>query len=104
MNHTYKKARMFSAPEIAPQPSPLLAMYNEIRSKLAPGTVLLYRLGDFYEVLGDDAPRVAKLLEITLTHRREIPMCGIPFHCLDSWSKKLLAAGLLVATAEYTRT
>ena len=86
-----------------PQSFPLLEQYNFIRSSQPSGTILLLKLGDFYEVLGEDAPAVAKALKITLTHRRGIPMCGIPFHCLDQWSKQLTeVTGRPVATAVHS--
>ena len=69
--------------------------------------VLLTRMGDFYEILGDDAVRAAPVLEIALTMRgkgtdAETPMCGVPHFALDSYLPKLLAAGFSAAIAEPT--
>ncbi|WP_243294505.1 DNA mismatch repair protein MutS [Geothrix mesophila] len=69
--------------------------------------VLLTRMGDFYEVLGEDAVRAAPVLEIALTLRgkgtdSETPMCGVPHFALDSYLPKLLAAGFSAAIAEPT--
>ena len=73
----------------------------------AGGAVLMTRMGDFYEILGEDAVRAAPVLEIALTQRGkgtegETPMCGVPHFALDSYLPKLLAAGFSVALAEPT--
>ena len=70
-----------------------------------PETLLLFRMGDFYEVFYDDARRAAKLMDITLTSRGEsagapIPMAGIPFHALDGYLVKLLRKGESAAICE----
>ncbi len=70
-----------------------------------PDTLLLFRMGDFYEVFYDDARRAAKLMDITLTSRGEsagapIPMAGIPFHALDGYLVKLLRKGESAAICE----
>ncbi len=67
--------------------------------------LLLFRLGDFYEMFGDDAVIGAKELEITLTTRdrnkqEKIPLCGVPWHALDSYLPKLLNKGYKVAICE----
>ena len=69
--------------------------------------VLLTRMGDFYEILGEDAVRAAPVLEIALTLRgkgteAEVPMCGVPHFALESYLPKLLAAGFSAAIAEPT--
>src|SRR5512143_3950725 len=69
--------------------------------------ILLTRMGDFYEILGEDAVRAAPVLEIALTMRgkgtdSETPMCGVPHFALDSYLPKLLAAGFSAAIAEPT--
>lgn len=70
-----------------------------------PDKLVLYRMGDFYELFYDDAKRAAKLLDITLTQRGEsegtpIPLAGIPFHSLDGYLVKLVRAGETVAIVE----
>ncbi|WP_018950013.1 DNA mismatch repair protein MutS [Thioalkalivibrio sp. ALMg11] len=72
-----------------------------------PDTLLLYRMGDFYELFHDDAERAAGLLDITLTRRGEsagqpIPMAGIPVHTLESYLARLLKLGESVAICEQT--
>lgn len=74
--------------------------YREFREKLAPGTVLLFRLGDFYEVFGEDAEIASKVLGLTLTKRHETPMAGLPHHAAPAYVNRLLAAGWKVAICD----
>ena len=64
--------------------------------------MLLFRLGDFYEMFFDDAKVCVEILNITLTQRGATPMCGIPHHAADNYIGKLLAAGRKVAMCEQT--
>jgi DNA mismatch repair protein MutS len=84
--------------------TPMMQQYLRIKAQ-HPHTLLLYRMGDFYEVFHDDAKRAAQLLDITLTARGQsngapIPMAGIPFHALDGYLAKLIAQGESVAICE----
>lgn len=84
--------------------TPMLQQYLELKARV-PDAVLLYRLGDFYELFFEDAERAAPLLGVVLTRRRHndqvtSPMCGVPHHALASYARKLLDAGLKVAVAE----
>jgi hypothetical protein len=83
-----------------PKLTPMLQQYWEVKRSLAPGTLLLFRLGDFYELFFEDAEIGSKLLGITLTRRNEHPMAGIPFHAADNYLGKLLAAGRKVAVCD----
>ena len=74
--------------------------YREFREKLAEGTILLFRLGDFYEVFGHDAEIAAKVLGLTLTKRHETPMAGLPHHAAPAYVNRLLAAGWKVAICD----
>ena len=74
--------------------------YREFREKLAQGTILLFRLGDFYEVFGQDAEIAAKVLGLTLTKRHETPMAGLPHHAAPAYVNRLLAAGWKVAICD----
>jgi len=70
-----------------------------------PDCLLLFRLGDFYEMFGDDALVGSKLMEITLTSRERskgerMPMCGVPYHALESYLPKLLSSGHRVAICD----
>lgn len=77
--------------------------YDKIHAQY-PGTICLFRCGDFYEVYREDAQKVCKVLNITLTHRQydgtRIPMAGFPFHALDTYLPKLVRAGLRVALCD----
>jgi len=80
--------------------TPMQKQYREIREKLAPGTLLLFRLGDFYEVFGEDAVIASKVLGLTLTKRHETPMAGLPHHAATTYVNRLLAAGWKVAICD----
>ena len=86
------------------QLSPMMQHYMETKKEY-PDCVLFYRLGDFYEMFFDDALTVSKELEITLTGKdcglsERAPMCGVPFHALDSYLYRLVQKGYKVAIAE----
>lgn len=74
--------------------------YREFREKLPPDALLLFRLGDFYEVFGADAETASRVLGITLTRRHDQPMAGIPHHAAGVYVQKLLAAGIKVAICD----
>lgn len=77
-----------------------MEQYMEVKEKLPPNTLLLFRLGDFYELFHDDAETGAAILGITLTKRNDYPMAGIPYHAAEQYLGKLLAAGKKVAICE----
>lgn len=84
--------------------TPMMQQYLALKAE-HPDKLVLYRMGDFYEVFFDDARRAAKLLDITLTARGEsagapIPMAGVPFHSLDGYLARLVRAGETVAIVE----
>ena len=84
--------------------TPMLRQYLEIKAQ-HPDAIVLYRMGDFFEMFFEDAQRAAPILEVQLTARQrgtenEAPMCGVPHHALDSYLGKLLAAGLKVAICD----
>jgi DNA mismatch repair protein MutS len=84
--------------------TPLYDQYWRLKDS-APGCVMFFRLGDFYDLFGDDALTAAPLLEVQLTSRDRssdvpVPMCGVPAHAVDSYAEKLLARGKHVALAE----
>lgn len=84
--------------------TPMMAQYWEYRHQLPDDTLLLFRLGDFYEMFHDDAENGARILGITLTRRQDYPMAGIPYHAAQSYIPKLLAAGLKVAICDQVET
>ncbi|OGV67535.1 MAG: DNA mismatch repair protein MutS [Lentisphaerae bacterium RIFOXYB12_FULL_65_16] len=77
-----------------------MRQYMQAKKDLPADAVLLFRMGDFYEVFFDDAKRVAPILDIVLTQRGGVPMCGVPHHALRSYMPRLLEAGVKVAVAE----
>ncbi len=77
-----------------------MKQYREARKSLEDDTLLLFRLGDFYELFERDAERGAAMLGITLTKRHEMPMAGIPFHAAEGYLTKLLNAGHKVAICD----
>ncbi len=80
--------------------TPMMAQYRRIKSELPKDALLLFRLGDFYEMFFEDAQTGAQLLNVALTKRGVVPMCGIPFHALNNYIARLLKAGRKVALCE----
>src|SRR3954465_8715394 len=84
--------------------TPLMRQYWDLKSQ-AGDALLLFRMGDFYELFGDDAVTASKILEITLTSRDKnkpnpMPMAGVPCHSVQGYLQRLLKAGKKVAIAE----
>jgi len=87
-------------------PTPMIRQYQELKAK-HPGTLLFFRLGDFYELFFEDAAIGARELQITLTARHKergdpIPMCGVPHHSAANYIAKLVRKGYRVAICEQT--
>ena len=80
--------------------TPMMEQYRRIRNDLPPDTFLFFRLGDFYEMFFDDAKEVSSLLNLTLTKRHDVPMCGVPHHSSDFYLAKLIRLGKKVAICE----
>jgi len=87
---------------IEPKQTPMMAQYHRLKGDLPEGVLLLFRLGDFYEMFFDDAKIASDILNITLTKRGATPMCGIPHHAADNYISKLLQSGRKVAMCEQT--
>src|SRR5438128_6352486 len=88
-------------PEVS---TPLMRQYAAIKRE-HPQALLLFRLGDFYELFFEDAVVAAKELEITLTSRNKekgvaVPMCGVPYHAAESYIAKLIRKGFRVAICD----
>ncbi|MCG3204720.1 MAG: DNA mismatch repair protein MutS [Elusimicrobia bacterium] len=83
----------------AKQATPLMQQYLSVKERY-PEEILFFRLGDFYEMFYEDAMRAAPLLEVALTQRQSVPMCGIPYHAMTTYISKLIKAGISVAIAE----
>lgn len=86
----------------APTLTPMMAQYQAMRRSLPADVLLLYRLGDFYEMFFEDAKTAAPILNVALTKRNTVPMCGVPYHAADNYIAKLVRAGKRVAIAEQT--
>lgn len=84
-----------------PDITPMMLQYRRIKSQNR-DAVLFYRLGDFYEMFESDAQEVSHILNITLTSRHGIPMCGIPYHASGNYIPRLLKAGKKIAICEQT--
>lgn len=87
-----------------PAGSPMYRKYLEIQRKY-PDSIVAYRLGDFYEVFGENAVKIAEELDLTLTGRdcgidERVPMVGFPYHAADNYFKRLLSCGHKLAVCE----
>jgi DNA mismatch repair protein MutS len=83
-----------------PQLTPMMAQYRRIKGELPKDALLLFRLGDFYEMFFEDAQAGAQILNLALTARNGVPMCGLPFHAANGYIGKILRAGRKVAICE----
>lgn len=84
--------------------TPMMKQYNEIKSQYK-DAILLYRMGDFYELFHEDAVLAAPILGVALTRRgkhegQDIPMCGVPYHSVNIYIKKLIKSGHKVAICD----
>lgn len=82
----------------------MVAQYKEIKAQY-PDVILMFRLGDFYEMFGDDAVTASRELEIVLTSRSQgyatdVPMCGVPYHAVDRYIARLISKGYRVAICD----
>jgi len=85
---------------MAEQLTPMMTQYLAIKKRIEPDTLLFFRMGDFYEMFFDDAKAAAAILEIALTKRNKVPMCGVPYHAAESYLSKLIRAGKKIAICE----
>src|SRR5216110_4131428 len=84
--------------------TPLMRQYNSVKEQVS-GALLMFRLGDFYELFFEDAVTAARELEITLTSRNKekgmaIPMCGVPYHAAEGYIARLIQKGYRVAICD----
>jgi len=82
------------------QLTPMMTQYRRIKSELPKDALLLFRLGDFYEMFFEDAQAGAQILNLALTARNGVPMCGLPHHAANSYIGRLLKAGRKVAICD----
>ena len=84
------------------QLTPMMTQYRRIKSELPKDALLLFRLGDFYEMFFEDAQAGAQLLNLSLTARNGVPMCGLPHHAANGYIARILKAGRKVAICDQT--
>jgi DNA mismatch repair protein MutS len=77
----------------------MMRQYRSIKSRHA-DSILFFRLGDFYEMFAEDAVEASRLLDLTLTQRGGVPMCGVPYHAAQGYIGRLLKAGRKIAVCE----
>ena len=82
--------------------TPMMQQYRRLRGSIPGDTLLLFRLGDFYELFFEDAKEASALLNVALTKRNGVPMCGVPYHAAQIYIAKLIKAGRRVAICDQT--
>ncbi len=82
------------------QLTPMMAQYRRIKGELPKDALLLFRLGDFYEMFFEDAQAGAQLLNLSLTARNGVPMCGLPHHAANGYIARILKSGRKVAICD----
>jgi DNA mismatch repair protein MutS len=82
--------------------TPMMQQYQRLRRSVPADVLLLFRLGDFYELFFEDAKEASALLNVALTKRNEVPMCGVPYHAAQGYISKLIKAGKRVAICDQT--
>src|SRR6266436_6093171 len=82
--------------------TPMMQQYRRLRGSIPADTLLLVRLGDFYELFFEDAKEASGLLNLALTKRNDVPMCGVPYHAAQTYIAKLIKAGRRVAICDQT--
>src|SRR5918998_3560209 len=80
--------------------TPMMQQYQRLRASLPADTLLLFRLGDFYEMFFEDAKEASALLNVALTKRNQVPMCGVPYHAAEGYLRRLIKAGRRVAICD----
>ena len=78
----------------------MMRQYLAMKREIPQGAILMFRLGDFYEMFGEDAVVASPILGATLTHRGSQPMCGVPYHALNAYLAKLIRAGKTAALCD----
>src|SRR5213596_2620573 len=82
--------------------TPMMQQYRRLRASIPADTLLFFRLGDFYELFFEDAKEASGLLNVALTKRNGVPMCGVPYHAAQTYIAKLIKAGRRVAICDQT--
>jgi len=74
--------------------------YQRVKTQLPSGAILFYRVGDFYEVMGEDAIKAVVHMNVKLNERDGVKTCGVPFHALDAYLAKLIRVNCTVAVCD----
>jgi DNA mismatch repair protein MutS len=82
--------------------TPMMQQYRRLRGSVPADTLLLFRLGDFYELFFEDAKEASGILNVALTKRNTVPMCGVPYHAAQTYIAKLIKAGKRIAICDQT--
>ena len=82
--------------------TPMMQQYRRLRASIPADTLLLFRLGDFYELFFEDAKEASGILNVALTKRNTVPMCGVPYHAAQNYIAKLIKAGKRIAICDQT--
>src|SRR5881392_2886554 len=80
--------------------TPMMQQYQRLRKSIPADTFLLFRLGDFYELFFEDAKEASGLLNVALTKRNGVPMCGVPYHAAQGYIRRLIKDGRRVAVCD----
>ena len=79
-----------------PGQTPMMKQYHAMRRSLPADVILFYRLGDFYEMFFEDAKVAAGILNLALTRRNDMPMCGVPYHAAEGYIARLVKEAKVV--------
>src|SRR2546423_5434473 len=82
--------------------TPMMQQYQRLRKSIPADTLVLFRLGDFYDLFFEDAKEASVLLNVALTKRNGVPMCGFPYHAPQTYIANLIKAGRRVAICDQT--
>src|SRR5260370_35618936 len=82
--------------------TPMMQQYRRLRKSIPADTLLLFGLGDFYELFFEDAKEASGLVKVGRTKGNEVPMCGVPYHAAQGYIAKLIKAGRRVAICDQT--
>src|ERR1041384_1336035 len=101
-SHSHEGAIDFALRLMTDALTPMMQQYQRLRKSIPADTLLLFRLGDFYELFFEDAKEASSLLNVALTKRNGVPMCGVPYHAAPGYIAKLIKAGRRVAICDQT--
>jgi DNA mismatch repair protein MutS len=101
-SHSHQGAIDFALRFMPDALTPMMQQYQRLRKSIPADTLLLFRLGDFYELFFEDAKEASGLLNVALTKRNGVPMCGVPYHAAQTYIARLIKARRRVAICDQT--